>query len=78
MRKELADDHGVPPYALFTNEQLATMVQQRASSKAALQTIPGIGKSRIEKYGDEFLQKLSEFWAQNLSANKDEAHPNQS
>ncbi len=78
LRKEMAESHGVPPYALFTNEQLAAMVQQRAGSKAALQTIPGIGKSRIEKYGDEFLQKLSEFWARDLSVNKDEAHPDQS
>lgn len=26
LRKTLADNHGVPPYALFTNELLAAMV----------------------------------------------------
>ncbi len=78
LRKELADSHSVPPYALFTNEQLAIMVQQRINSKAALQTVPGVGKSRVEKYGDVFLRKLCEFWVRDLSANKDETHPDQS
>lgn len=36
-RKEQADHQNVPPYALFTNEQLASMVQQRVSTKTALQ-----------------------------------------
>ncbi len=47
-RKELAELQNVPPYALFTNEQLATMVQQRVNTKAALMQIPGVGKSRID------------------------------
>ena len=29
LRKELAEAEGVPPYALFTNEQLAAMIQRR-------------------------------------------------
>ncbi len=62
-RKEMAEARGVPSYALFTNDQLAAMVQQRVSGKNALQAIPGIGKSRIDKYGDAFLQKLNDLWA---------------
>ena len=53
-RKELAEQKNVPPYALFTNDQLATMIQQRVGSKSALQNIPGVGKSRIDKYGEAF------------------------
>lgn len=78
LRKEIAEQQGVPPYALFTNEQLAAMVQQRINSKAALQAIPGVGKSRVEKYGDFFLQKLSELTAHNLPETDDEAHPDSS
>lgn len=58
-RKGMAEAKGVPSYALFTNDQLAAMVQQRVSSKDALQAIPGVGKSRVDKYGDAFLQKLN-------------------
>lgn len=62
LRKEVAGRDAIPAYAVFTNEQLATMIQQRISSKTALQKVAGIGKKRVEKYGDAFLQKLNECW----------------
>ncbi len=71
-RKELAEQQNVPPYALFTNEQLANMIQQRVNSKSALQRIPGVGKSRIEKYGDAFLSRLGELWEQAQAETVDE------
>ena len=60
LRKTLAEQEGVSAYALFTNEQLARMVQQRVTSKAALAEIEGVGASRLEKYGDAFLPLLLE------------------
>jgi len=45
LRKELAEREGVPAYALFTNEQLAE--------------IEGVGPARIEKYGERFVQALT-------------------
>jgi superfamily II DNA helicase RecQ len=60
LRKERADAEGVPPYAVFTNEQLAEMVQRRVASAAALREIAGIGEARIEKYGAAFLDILKE------------------
>jgi superfamily II DNA helicase RecQ len=36
VRKRLAEQEGVPTYALFTNEQLAQMVQGRVTSKTGL------------------------------------------
>ena len=58
LRKTLAEREGLPAYALFTNEQLAAMVQQRATSAAALAEIDGVGKARVEKFGDAFLDIL--------------------
>jgi superfamily II DNA helicase RecQ len=58
LRKERADAEGVPAYALFTNEQLAEMVQRRVTSLAALREIAGVGEARVEKYGSAFLQIL--------------------
>ena len=60
LRKTLAEQQGVPAYALFTNEQLAAMVQNRVTSKTALGNIEGIGTARVEKYGDAFLKLLVE------------------
>lgn len=59
LRKELAERDGVPPYAVFTNDQLAAMVQRHVSTAAELATIDGVGKARIDKYGQAFLDELS-------------------
>ena len=58
LRKELAEREGIPAYALFTNEQLAEMVQRRVGSLNAMKEIEGVGDSRIGKYGDQFLALL--------------------
>jgi superfamily II DNA helicase RecQ len=49
----------VPVYTIFTNEQLAQMVQVRATTKAALEKIAGVGDARIEKYGSRMLDVLA-------------------
>jgi superfamily II DNA helicase RecQ len=59
LRKQLADQEGTPAYALFTNEQLAEMVQRRVSTAAALREIAGVGAARVDKYGAQFLSILS-------------------
>ena len=60
LRKTHAEQEGAPVYAIFTNEQLATMVQQRVTSKSALAHINGIGPTRVEKYGEAFLHLMRE------------------
>ncbi|MCG6943539.1 MAG: HRDC domain-containing protein [Thiohalocapsa sp.] len=59
LRKELAEREGVPPYNLFTNEQLAAIVTRPATSLADLGEIQGIGAARIDKYGRTFLDALA-------------------
>lgn len=76
-RKTLAEEHNVPSYALFTNDQLAAMVQQRIHTKAGLQTIEGVGKARLDKYGEVFLQKLEEMWAGEQENTADETGEDQ-
>lgn len=58
LRKTLAEQEGVPAYALFTNEQLAGMVQRRVRTVGDLREIDGVGEARVEKYGGAFLDIL--------------------
>ncbi len=58
LRKDLAQAEAVPVYTLFTNEQLAQMVQRRCRSKADIALIEGIGDSKIEKYADRLMPLL--------------------
>lgn len=51
---------GVPPYAVFTNEQLAAIAQRNVDSLAALAEIAGVGKAKVAKYGRDVLALLRE------------------
>ena len=45
-RKETAKEEAVPVYMVFTNEQLAQMASRRASSRAELEQIAGVGNAQ--------------------------------
>ena len=62
LRKEIAQAEAVPVYTIFTNEQLAQMVQSKVTTKTALEGIAGIGDARIEKYGTRILAFLQQEW----------------
>ncbi len=62
LRKKIAQSEGVPIYMVFTNEQLAQMVQARATTKSDLEKIAGVGDARIEKYAPRFLDLLNGQW----------------
>ena len=59
LRKDLAQTHGVPLYAIFTNDQLAAMVQRGVTTLADLGAIEGVGPSRVERFGRSFLDALA-------------------
>lgn len=65
LRKQIAQAEAVPVYTIFTNEQLARMVQARATTKAALEQVAGVGDARIEKYGPRVLDVLRQQWEVN-------------
>lgn len=54
-RSQRCKKEGVPPYILFTNQQLAMIVKKRPQSLSELTQIDGIGKGKAEKYGEEVL-----------------------
>ena len=59
LRKEAAQAEGVPVYTLFTNDQLAQMVQRRCQNRGDLLAIDGIGEARVEKIADQLLHILA-------------------
>ena len=59
-RRELAKEHGVPPYVIFHDATLKAMLEQRPTSMSDLAHISGVGARKLEAYGAEFLQVLME------------------
>jgi superfamily II DNA helicase RecQ len=63
VRKAIAAAEAVPVYTIFTNEQLARMVQAKVVDRAGLEKIAGVGDARIDKYGARMLEVLAGAWA---------------
>lgn len=62
LRKELAAEDGLALYAVFTNEQLAQIVEGRVRTKPELLKIAGVGEARADKYGPRVFELLNEVW----------------
>ena len=58
-RLELAREQGVPPYVIFHDATLLQMVQRRPRDLGAMGIIPGVGRSKLERYGETFLAVIA-------------------
>ncbi len=58
LRRELAQEAGVPPYVIFHDSTLREMAEVRPASLAALGEIGGVGTRKLEAYGDAFLAAI--------------------
>lgn len=58
LRKRLADERGVPPYIVFNDRTLRAMVAMRPHTEDDLLAVPGVGRTKLERYGDAFLEEL--------------------
>jgi len=56
IRKKLAEDNGLPVYAVCTNEQLAEIAKRRPKSLAECMKIEGIGQGKADKYVPALLE----------------------
>ena len=61
LRKTLADEHGIPPFTVFHDSALIDMITTKPGNREQLLAISGVGVSKLDKYGDQFLAVLSEF-----------------
>jgi ATP-dependent DNA helicase RecQ len=58
-RGRLAHDQNVPAYVIFHDATLAAIAAAKPRDKADLQDIPGMGKTKIDRYGDVILQVVA-------------------
>jgi ATP-dependent DNA helicase RecQ len=59
-RTELAKEQGVPAYIIFHDATLMEMLEAQPSTLEELSRVNGVGASKLEKYGEEFLEVLNE------------------
>jgi ATP-dependent DNA helicase RecQ len=59
LRKRLAEEQGVPAYVVFSDATLAEMSARRPGTYAELLAVNGVGQTKIERYGDAFLEVIA-------------------
>jgi ATP-dependent DNA helicase RecQ len=59
LRLELAREQGVPPYVIFHDATLLDMLRQRPRDLRSMAEIAGVGRSKLERYGAQFLGVLA-------------------
>jgi DNA helicase II / ATP-dependent DNA helicase PcrA len=55
-RRERAAEEKVPAYCIFTDATMTALAEMQPTDAAALVRVPGIGKAKIDKYGDAILR----------------------
>ena len=58
-RKQLADEHDVPPYVIFHDATLKQMAADKPQTDSAMIDISGVGQTKLERYGPAFLEVIS-------------------
>lgn len=59
LRMSIAKENNIPPYVVFHDKTLIEMVLHKPTSLNAMNNVPGVGKSKLEKYGQLFLDKIN-------------------
>lgn len=60
IRKKISEKEGVPPYAVFTNDELAEMAKLEKRDLAGIQKINGIGSKKTQKYAQYFTDETNQ------------------
>ncbi|HYF82109.1 MAG TPA: DNA helicase RecQ [Clostridia bacterium] len=61
LRKEIADKQGVPPFVVFSDATLNDMCAKLPTTGEAMLDVSGVGKFKLEKYGERFIKLINEY-----------------
>ncbi|WP_071870503.1 DNA helicase RecQ [Atopomonas hussainii] len=60
LRKQLAEEHAVPPYVIFPDSTLLEMLRMRPQTLRDMAQVSGVGARKLERYGEAFLAVLQD------------------
>ncbi|MFV8378774.1 DNA helicase RecQ [Flavobacterium sp. LB3R33] len=73
LRYEISKEESVPAYVIFSDAALRQMETERPMSDTELLAIDGVGKTKLEKYGDAFIKVIQGFQKAKGTKKKKEA-----
>lgn len=68
LRKQIANERSAAPYTIFPDSTLRLMAQQRPQTLAEFGQLSGVGRYKLEHYGDRFVALIREFTTGEASA----------
>ena len=74
IRAEIAKEEELPAYVIFSDAALRQMETKRPMSEQEFIAIDGVGKAKLEKYGDSFIKAIIEFQKKKGSRPKKESN----
>ena len=61
LRLELAEESGVPPFVIFHDSTLQEMVKKRPKTPDDMRRISGVGEQKLTRYGQKFLNEITNY-----------------
>ena len=58
-RRQMADEHNVPAYAVFSDRTLRDLVEKRPQTRAELSRVYGLGELKLARYSEPLLEILN-------------------
>ena len=60
IRKKIAEEDGMPVYAVFTNEELASIAVLDEILPETIKTVKGIGEKKTERFGKRLVEQFNQ------------------
>jgi ATP-dependent DNA helicase RecQ len=60
-RRQQAEEHGVPPYVIFSDATLRELARVRPTTREGLLGIHGIGEKKSAAYGEQILREIKSY-----------------
>jgi ATP-dependent DNA helicase RecQ len=65
LRRQLADERGVPAYVIFSDVSLREMARNYPTNSTEFRRIPGVGEQKLKDFGSPFLSEIKNYLAAN-------------
>ena len=65
LRRQLADERGVPAYIIFSDVSLREMAREYPTNSTEFRRVPGVGEQKLKDFGETFLTEIKSHLAAN-------------
>ena len=65
LRRQLADQRGVPAYIIFSDVSLRQMARKYPTNSSEFRRVPGVGQQKLKDFADPFLNEIKDHLASN-------------